>query len=114
MILSVPAARQELKLSDRVLMERFFDNLWQYRMCKLEALREVQLWIRLNPTEFYAKFTDEEKAADKQNKGRGLKFPPLSETLNSASTPPLLLGSVRPIGGLAIGIRLNLFNWDRL
>ena len=29
----------------QVLMSRFYDNLWQKRMSKVEALREAQLWM---------------------------------------------------------------------
>lgn len=29
----------------RVLMERFYDNLWHKKLTKLEALREAQLWM---------------------------------------------------------------------
>jgi CHAT domain-containing protein len=27
------------------LMERFFDNLWNRKMSKVEALREAQIWL---------------------------------------------------------------------
>jgi CHAT domain-containing protein len=29
----------------RALMERFYENLWQKGMARLEALREAQLWV---------------------------------------------------------------------
>ena len=29
----------------RALMERFYDNLWQKEMSRLESLREAQLWM---------------------------------------------------------------------
>src|SRR5207237_592194 len=29
----------------RRLMERFYENLWQKKMTKLEALRQAQLWM---------------------------------------------------------------------
>src|SRR6185503_11816237 len=32
-------------LATRDLMERFYDNLWNKNMGKLEALREAQLWM---------------------------------------------------------------------
>ncbi|MBL8852328.1 MAG: CHAT domain-containing protein [Planctomycetaceae bacterium] len=35
----------------RVLMSRFYDNLWVKKMSKAEALREAQRWMRSHPTE---------------------------------------------------------------
>jgi len=29
----------------RALMERFYENLWQKKLMRLEALREAQLWM---------------------------------------------------------------------
>ncbi len=36
-------------LATRVLMERFYRNLWEREMSKLDALREAQLWVLNNP-----------------------------------------------------------------
>ena len=71
----------------RILMERFYENLWQKNMGKLEALHEAQIWILRHPVEFYGKFTAKEKqtAVDRQ---RGLGLPPLNEQFNGTSTPP--------------------------
>jgi CHAT domain-containing protein len=70
----------------RVLMERFYDNLWQKKMGKLEALREAQLWALRNPKEFYARFTEDEKQADAKH--RGLNISSLSDPRDGDTTPP--------------------------
>jgi CHAT domain-containing protein len=70
----------------RVLMERFYDNLWQKKMGKLEALREAQLWALRNPKEFYARFTKDEKQADAKH--RGLDISSLSDPRDGDTTPP--------------------------
>ena len=36
-------------------MRRFYDNLWQKKMSKVDALHEAQLWILRNPKELEAK-----------------------------------------------------------
>ena len=66
----------------QILMLRFYENLWQRRMGKLEALREAQIWALRNPKEFFGKFTKEEKFA-----ARGLDLPPLDEIADGQPTP---------------------------
>jgi CHAT domain-containing protein len=42
------------KVDDRatqILMERFYTNLWQKKMSKIDALREAQLWMLRHPQE---------------------------------------------------------------
>jgi CHAT domain-containing protein len=42
------------KVDDRatqILMERFYKNLWQEKMSKIDALREAQLWMLRHPKE---------------------------------------------------------------
>ena len=71
----------------RVLMERFYDNLWnkKKRMGKLAALREAQRWALRNPAEFYAKFTEDEKRGS--SRVRGLDLPPVTEGEANTATP---------------------------
>ena len=61
----------------QTLMSRFYENLWQRRMSKLEALREAQLWLI--------------REAPKQPEllGRGLAFDSPSETKATARPGPL-------------------------
>jgi len=42
-------------LATQELMRRFYRNLWQERMNKIDALREAQLWILRNPMQLEAR-----------------------------------------------------------
>ena len=70
----------------RVLMERFYDNLWGKKMGKLAALREAQRWALRNPAEFYAKLTEDEKRV--ATKVRGLATNEATLPTDNPGLPP--------------------------
>jgi CHAT domain-containing protein len=61
----------------QLLMARFYDNLWQRKMSKLEALREAQRWMI-------------HEAPKDAGLARGLNFiaPPAERSDQSATLPP--------------------------
>jgi len=70
----------------RVFMQRFYDNLWDKKLPRLDALREAQLWVLRHPKEFLAQFNESERRAIKAR--GGLEFLS-SETENIGdATPP--------------------------
>jgi CHAT domain-containing protein len=75
----------------RMLMERFYENLWDKKLGKVESLREAQLWALRNPREFYGKFTTDEKhtlAVRGQDQQRGLNLTDLNQMSSNERTPP--------------------------
>ena len=67
----------------RKLMERFYENLWQKNLAKIDALREAQLWMLREGTE------------------RGL-VRLKDDDIEPRIAPPFLLGRLRPQRRLAI------------
>ena len=79
------------KIPDRAtmqLMQRFYENLWDEKMSKLDALREAQLWML------------------KEGRQRGLDLEDNGVKQRNSKTPPApLLGGLRPLRRLEVGKR---------
>ena len=65
----------------RLLMERFYHNLWVKKMATREALREAQLWMLQNPKELTAKMNESGIRGIDKVKGREINE-------DAARTPP--------------------------
>ena len=65
----------------RLLMERFYHNLWVKKMATREALREAQLWMLRNPKELTAKMNESGIRGIEKVKGREIDE-------DDARTPP--------------------------
>jgi CHAT domain-containing protein len=70
-------------------MVRFYDNLWNKKLSKLEALREAQIWMLRHGAKVGAEIAklrgvDDPASADRES--RGVEDPEDPTTINSNST----------------------------